>query len=368
MRKQQGTRFFVGLHETGDNTLRLSQGLRVLGGVVTNVVSKRSAPILQREEQHDGYIRGSQRKYAHRFFLLYEFFKQCFRNDVFVFNSSRSFTGQIPDRWPWKWLRHLAYMDLATLRALGKKTVVVVCGSDLRSRRLLIEEMKQAGLKEHVKYTLAEMGTGNALSDRIKEKKAKKIEQYATHIFARPNSAQFLTRKYHLLWLPVNLERFEYAVEETECPLVIHAPSNTKIKGTKYVLKAVEELNKEGYKFDFELCQEMVNQKVRRLLTNAHIAIDQLILPGYGLFALEAMASGCAVLGSAVPAYNGNPIELPIMTTTPDTIYQNLKLLLEDQRLRTKMAREGRKYVERYHDHVKVARDFLEKIGELPRS
>jgi hypothetical protein len=146
-------------------------------------------------------------------------------------------------------------------------------------------------------------------------------------------------------------------------PLVIHAPSNNLIKGTKYVLEAVKRLRGEGYKFLFELCQNMENIEVRKKLTRSQIVIDQLIFPGYGIFAIEAMASGNAVIGSAVPGYNGFADDMPVLTTTPDTIYEHLKSLLENPRLRTDLAIRGRKWVEKYHDHRVVTKDFIKAIG-----
>jgi spore maturation protein CgeB len=75
------------------------------------------------------------------------------------------------------------------------------------------------------------------------------------------------------------------------------------------------------------------------------------------------MAGGNAVVGGAVPGFNGFPDELPIVQTTPKTIYENLKLLLEDPALRVELAEKGRKYVEAYHEYKKVTKDFLKIIG-----
>jgi len=367
MTGNRSIRFFVGIHEIGDLTLRLSQGLRHWGFQVTNVVLQIESPLLMREKSHDRYIPIFGNKYVSQARIIGEFLKQFLQYDVFVFNFGLSFTGYM------KYsaspaIRRLAYVDLAVLRSLGKKIVIIANGDDIRSRRLLIKEMEQAQLREHVKYAMSDLdldgGRPANITDEIIRESATKLEKYADHIFARPISAQFLTRDYHLLWLPADLSTLRSPPKKIDPPLIVHAPSNSNVKGTKYVLGAIEKLRRKGYEFHFELCKEMTNTEVRQKLASAQIAIDQLILPGYGLFAVEAMASGCAVLGSAVPGYNGFPMDLPIMTTTPDTIYQNLKRLLENQRLRVKMAQEGRVYVEKNHDHIKVARRFLQQIGE----
>ena len=43
-------------------------------------------------------------------------------------------------------------------------------------------------------------------------------------------------------------------------------------------------------------------------------------------------------------------------------IYQNLKMLLDNPELRQELGEKGRKYVEKYHDHRKIADDFLNLI------
>jgi len=363
MGKARRARFFVGIHEIGDYSLRLSQGLRANGCDVTNVVIAPRSPLLERAETHDRHIVLSKRRRRRDLQLAKEFLRYVRGHDVFVFVFAQSFTSHLAAD-EHRLLRKLAYVDLALLKALGKKSVVVFLGDDVRSRRMLLEETEEAGLDAHAKYARIEIGLNVGGRDGLRRRRARRIERYATHIFAQPSYAHLLTREYHFMWLPVNLAAFDFSIGQTQCPLVIHAPSNPTFKGTAHVLDAVRRLKEEGYEFRFELCQGMKNERVRELLSAADIVVDQVIIPSHGLFAVEAMASGCAVLGSVVPGYNGFPADLPIMTTTPDTLYMNLKLLLGDEKLRADMAHAGRVYVEEHHDHVKVAGDFLRRIGE----
>lgn len=364
MSKHRGARFFVGLCEIGDFTLCLSRGLREIGFQVTNVVWEPTSPLHQREYKHDRYIRPSKNIFVYHLKILWEFFRQVTYHDVFVFNFSRPFFGHLMYT-SIKWVRQFAYLELWLLKRLGKKVVIVVNGSDLRSVHLLIEEMKAAGLVQHAKYAERDLDLDYGEKGEIKRKKAAIIEKYADHVFVRPNAAQLLRRKHHLFWVPIDLRTVQVSICNDDPPLVIHAPSKSHRKGTKYVLEAVERLRGEGYEFRFELCQKMSNIEVRKKLTRSQIAIDQLIFPGYGLFAIEAMGSGNAVIGSAVPGYNGFADDMPVLTTTPDTIYENLKRLLKDPRLRIGLAIRGRKWVEKYHDHRVVTRDFIEAIGEV---
>lgn len=364
MRSRQKRRIFVGFHEIGDYTLCLSKGLRELGFQVSNVVLEINSELSMREDRHDRYIKRSSRFIVMQMRLFVELIRQILRQDVFVFNFSRSFLSSfMSSRLPFA--RSIGALELVVLKRLGKKIVNVVNGSDLRSVRLLAEELLRDGLTEHAKYVASELAFLD--EDHLEEQrrvKAAFIERYADYIFVRPNAAQLLKNNHPFLWVPIDLRTVRFAVPDDESPLVLHAPSKRRIKGTGFVNEAVDQLKREGYNFRFELCENMSNIEVRERLTQSQIVIDQLILPGYGLFAIEAMATGNAVIGSAVPGYNGFARDMPVLTTTPSSIYRNLKWIIENRRPRVELAIKGRKWVEKYHDHRVVTRNFAESIGE----
>ncbi len=356
-------RFFIGLREIGHITLYLSRGLRELGYPVTNVVRKINSPFHEREHEHDRYIELPKNKFSRFLRFQAEFLRQIPFHDVFVFNRSETFCSYL-QRSASDWVKNFAYADLHLLNRLGRKIVVIVTGSEIRSKEKLLEDMRTAGLHEHLKYVESELQSDTATMLEMKRRLVTNIERYADHIFARPIHVQSMSRKHHMLWLPIDLDTVQFNISDEDQPVIVHAPTNPQIKGTKYVLRAIQKLREEGYQFKFELYQHLPNVEVRKRLAHSHIAIDQLILPGYALFAIEAMATGNAVLGSAVAGYNGFSKDMPIMTTTPETIYDNLKRLLEDRQLLTELARYGRKYVERFHDYKTVANKFISAISQ----
>ena len=80
------------------------------------------------------------------------------------------------------------------------------------------------------------------------------------------------------------------------CPLILHCPSDRSVKRTDIVLKAIDHLREEGLKFDFELIENSSNEYVLERMKKADILVDQ---PGVWVAraAIEAMASGCCVVG-----------------------------------------------------------------------
>jgi hypothetical protein len=349
-------RFFVGLYEVGDYTLLLTRALRELGFRVSHVLMDNGSPLLRRPECADRYIDANSDRRGFDADLAWQLARVVSSSDVFIFNFARSFWNPRPRRPP-------KLDDLRLLRCLGKTVVVVAMGSDLRSWRSMVLDLRATGLDQHAEYIERDVPPDYGASDAVKRSKAMRIERYADHIFARPNSAQLLTRPYHLVWMPLDLREWSYEVQRTDPPLIVHAPSNAAVKGTRYVLDAVTRLREDGLRFDFELCEKRDHEEVKRLLARSQIIVDQVLLPGYGLFALEAMASGNAVIGSAVGGYNGFPEDLPVVTTTPETIYANLRGLIEGRDRRLALAEKGRRYVVSRHELMSVTARFLGDIG-----
>lgn len=355
-------RVFVGLTEIGDYTTTLSRGLRACGLEVRNVTFENDSPLLVRDHRPDRQLRARSR--LERLLVsTAEFYRQREEADCFIFSYCQNFLA------PWLKLpvpgrELLASRDLRWLRRHGKTTVMVSQGDDLRDVRVLVEDLKEHGLEEHARH-VERVLVPLIRDDRQRDLRARLIEREADHVLARPLSAQRLRREYWLNWIPVDLEGLEFEVTEDDVPRVVHAPSHHEVKGTRFVLEAVESLKREGLEFEFELCQGRDNREVRELLRRSHVVVDQLILPGYGLLAVEALASGNLVLGSAVGGYNGFEKDLPVVTATPATIRERLREAIEDGVRRRELARQGRAYVERVHDHRVVARDLARRLGLL---
>ena len=61
-------------------------------------------------------------------------------------------------------------------------------------------------------------------------------EKYADMIFSRLDQAQLQLRPYYRWHMMVDMSKYEYTHIQKKKPLIVHAPSNRKVKGTEYVL------------------------------------------------------------------------------------------------------------------------------------
>jgi glycosyltransferase involved in cell wall biosynthesis len=140
---------------------------------------------------------------------------------------------------------------------------------------------------------------------------------------------------------------------------ILHAPNHRGVKGTEYILAAIDQLKAEGLPVELVLAERISNDQVRRLMQEVDILADQLILPGYGLNAIEGMASGLPVIANledraATEVFRRYSFldECPIVSAGPGTIAEVLRVLVANRSLRTELGIAGRAYVEKYHSYA----------------
>ena len=139
---------------------------------------------------------------------------------------------------------------------------------------------------------------------------------------------------------------------------IIHSPNHRGVKGTEYLIKSIDELNKEGLLIELVLHEKVPNTRDRELMQEVDILAEQFIATGYALSGIEGMASGLPVLANLDnEAYTtvfrrySFLNECPILSTSPETLKENLKLLITNPELRKELGELGRKYAEKYHSY-----------------
>jgi len=137
---------------------------------------------------------------------------------------------------------------------------------------------------------------------------------------------------------------------------IMHAPNHRGVKGTEFIIDAVNTLKAEGLNVELVLLEKVPNDQVRALMQEVDILADQCIMIGYALNAMEGMASGLPVLANLSSEFYTRPFrrygflsECPILSSTPENIVDNLRTLVTRPDLRELLGRCGRLYAEKYH-------------------
>ena len=249
--------------------------------------------------------------------------------------------------------------DMKVLKLLGKSVFVTFQGDDARQGSYCRDNYR-IHFVHHVDNSYY-----TEKSDSHKKRLIKGFEKYADGIYAlNPDLMNVLpSRTKFLPYSSFDIHSVKIHSVQNSTPLVLHAPSHREVKGTRYILEAVERLRSENVNFDFLLVENIAHAEAMELYKKADLLVDQVLAGWYGGLAVEFMALGRPVMAYIreedlrhIPVKMKKKEELPIIKTKPDTIYSTLKRLLVSDKLTLKdIGARSRKYVENWHDPDRIA-------------
>jgi glycosyltransferase involved in cell wall biosynthesis len=249
------------------------------------------------------------------------FLKLLPRYDVFHFYSSVTLVPKS--------------VQFRILHALGKKGVYQYLGSDIRGKT-----------REQLAYGLAA-------------------------------DAEIVSSYDAIRWVPhadvilpgIEVAKIEPAIPSAEKkrPVIVHAPSSRRRKGTEHVVAAVE-----GLDADLRIVEGLTHDEAFELYREADIVVDQLNAGWYGVFAIECLALGKPVVtflhDEAVrrteEAYG---VEVPLVSVTAATLRERLRPLVEHAALRHQIGAASRAYAERLHDIDAIAGELIDLYDRIRR-
>jgi len=144
---------------------------------------------------------------------------------------------------------------------------------------------------------------------------------------------------------------------------IIHAPTNRAAKGTDIVISVIDQLlRKYPGRIDFEMIENLPNEKALERYATADIIIDQILIGWYGGFAVEVMRMGKPVIARIaaedlhfVPQAMAADLDRALINADPQTLEDCLLRALEDPEWLRLTGEAGREYVNRWHDPQYVA-------------
>ena len=240
-------------------------------------------------------------------------------------------------------------MDLPFIKLAGPRIAYRFTGYDLRRKSL---EMQ---LNPYSPYRY---GYVSSFDDDDQKRYLASIGCYVDQFIVQDAEMQSYCPEARII--PRALDLTEFPIAEpipNPRPLVIHAPSRRALKGTEFVLQAIDALKEEGLDFDFQLIENLSNTEALERYRQCDIVVDQLLVGWYGVLSMEAMA-----LGKTAIAYIRDDLTgyfrdgMPLLNANPDTIKGVLRTAIKDRELREETGRRGRAFVEEVHDSRVVAR------------
>ena len=167
---------------------------------------------------------------------------------------------------------------------------------------------------------------------------------------------------------PVNLDniKLRYPSKDNTCPLLLHIPTESQVKGTDSIIEAVRNLKERGLNFSFRTVRGLSQAEVYEEMEKCDVYIDELKCGDIGVTAVEAMAAGKPTVSWILPAVlERYPSDFPIVTANPDTIENVLASLIDSAETRNLIGKRSRSYVEKHHDIKIVVEDLMKIYDEI---
>lgn len=151
--------------------------------------------------------------------------------------------------------------------------------------------------------------------------------------------------------------------------------TNQNIKSTHIYIPTIERLKSEGHKIEMIFFHDVPNKKLRYYQAQADIVVDMLTYGWFGANIREAMMLGKPAIcflrpewlesvRREIPEYVD---ELPVISATPETVYEVLKDLVEHPEKRREIGRRSREFAVKWHSAEAGARKLDQIYSDLLR-
>lgn len=239
--------------------------------------------------------------------------------------------------------------DIRALRKAGLQVALISHGSDVRIPSRHAQMYADSPFRDTSWETVA-------ILERTATRNVELINSFPGYTFV--STLDLLDYAPGASWCPGVVDVDSWAAEtgilERRVPVVVHAPSKSRLKGSHLIDPLMEELDRRGI-VDYRRVERIPPQEMPATYAAADLVIDQFTMGLYGVAACEAMAAGRLVISFVgesvrrrVREHTGD--ELPILEAHPSTLITVIEKVLDDRDGARQMAGAGPSYVRKHHD------------------
>lgn len=275
--------------------------------------------------------------YLQAVWLVLRNFFQSFSYDIYSFRFGQSLL-------PWN-------LDLPIWKLFGKKVLMRFDGDDIRqSRGFQKTKYNRIFIKNSTLPFARDFK--NILRYHWVKLWADKITVSTPDLIQFARNAKFLPNL-----VPSGERPAANKHRKTKILTIFHAPTDRKIKGTKYIIEAVNRLKKEKFPVDLIIYENRPHEKIGSYYQKADLVIDQLLMGAMSVVSLEGMRHGkpviCYIRDDLRKYY---PKELPVISATSDNIYEVLRALVSEKIYLAKLGKKSALYAKKYHEPAVIAK------------
>lgn len=251
----------------------------------------------------------------------------------------------------------------------------------------LDEELKENYLKFDDGNVCGNCGWGSKCDDNQNRLNFERVRRYASMAVGSGflDSSQF--KPTHIKYKSLDLDLWkpnlhvpkEFTLPPSDKLRILHSfysenrgKSGRNIKGSPFVVAAVDRLREEGYPVEYIYFNDVPSRLMRFYQVQVDIVVDQLIYGWWGSTSLEAMALGKPVVCYLRPSWKSSFRKhfpeyesLPIVEANTQTIYDALKELVVNEEYRHARAAASRRFAETFLDARANAEEMSKRLLAL---
>ncbi len=258
--------------------------------------------------------------------------------------------------------------DVPALEAAGVGHAVLYHGSEVRDLR------EHAERYPHSPFRVPERDWDDYLRtlQSVVDRNRADLDRYDGGVLVSTPDLLDVVPDATLLPLVVDVDRFARAAEasgtaplERPRPVVLHAPSNPRLKGTRAVEQVLEGMRSAGL-VDYRRLSGVPHGQMAAFVADADVVVDQVVLGNPGVLMTESLAAGRLVvahLSEGVRARWGEGEEPPVVEADPDTLREVLQQVLADRPSYQELAARGPGWARRHHDGRRSAQVLADRLG-----
>ena len=252
-------------------------------------------------------------------------------------------------------------IELRILKILKKKVIFVFHGSEIRAPFLdpLHINLDQKRIRLLTHYICQDLEI---------------IEKYADYIISPQGCAHFLKKDFinwSVIGQPININNKAIVNNKRDKKIrILHAPSNTKIKGSRIIRKITNNIKLQYDNVEYKEISNLTNTEVIKEIQKCDIVIDQIYsdMPTT-VFAMEAALLGKVVIMGGyeldkMSALIDKKYRLPFIYSKPNNIEDVIMNLLSNQESIHEISQNIYNVTKRYYTANKVINRMIRIIND----
>ena len=247
------------------------------------------------------------------------------------------------------------------LHRLGKVVIFTFRGCDLRSRTRNMQLFPELNCCQECDYPVGSCDT------EYQRSQIRKARRFGDHFFVTtPDLREFLDGSQHLPFIhpyAVDMDAIVAKPRTAGVFRVVTSSNHHGIDGTRFVVDAVERLQREGEAIELIVVEKQPYREALSIYKSADVYVGKLRLGYYNNANIETMMLGVPNMSFVRDRFQSIAPDCPIIQTTPDTVYERLRTYLHRRDELAEIGRRGIEFVRRHHAPEMLARQLIDEYN-----